>query len=587
MSATSPPRSCCYRDWDGQSSEMAAGPLLVPVLIRCPDGAGHWTARRRQRVRGVVRVRTGRSASTARPPVVAGRCLTGVDYFSTLGYQPGIAALAAGLLRPVATLVLVALTLLGALPVYWRVAGRARTARGPSPCSSACSPGGRASCFVLVLLGFVATDFLITMTLSAADATAHLLENPLRPALLTGTRRGHAGAAGRCWRRCSSGFSEAIGIAVVLVAVYLALNAVVVGVGLAHVATRPALADWTDRADRRARQPLGDDRRRPAGVPQTGARLSGFETGVAVMPQIEGGPQRHRGRPGGRVRNTRKLLTTAALIMSVLPGRQQLRHHAADPGRRVPAGGQARTAGPWRTWPTRPGRLVRHGLRPSTILILWFAGAWAMAGLLNVVPRYLPRYGMAPEWARAARPLVLVFTVVAFARHLVLRRRRGRPGRGLRDRGAGADDLGAIAVTLSARRRVAPGGVLAFGLIALVFAVHHGGQHGRAARRGEDRRPVHRRPSSWSRCSPGPMRAFQLRARGITFDERRPTSFLHGAVQMRGRLRLVANEPGARDAEEYRDKTSAKCAWTTGPAWKWAPLIFIEVACDRRLRFRD
>ena len=105
-------------------------------------------------------------------------CLTGVDYFSTLGYQPSIAFEAVGLLAPLATIVLIAVTLGCALPVYSRVAEESPLGHGSISMLERLLHGWTAKFLVLVLLGFAATDFVITQTLSAADAAEHLIHNP-------------------------------------------------------------------------------------------------------------------------------------------------------------------------------------------------------------------------------------------------------------------------------------------------------------------------------------------------------------------------------------------------------------------------
>ena len=406
-------------------------------------------------------------------------CLTGVDYFSTLGYQPSIAFKEAGMLAPLATLVLVLMTLFGALPVYGYVAGQSPHGQGSIAMLERLVHGWWGKFLVLVLLGFAATDFVITKTLSAADAATHFIHNPLAQ-----------GAPGFLHSQITvtmillvflgtmflRGFREVIGLSIVIVGVYLVLNAIIIVCGILYLLDHPALLhDWYQKvvsgdwhlADR----PLaGTSWWTIAAVclllfPKMALGLSGFETGVAVMPLVKGSADDDPELPRGRIRNTRKLLITAALIMSVLLSGSAMicatliapkelidRRKLLDPRQRE----SLKDVVDLRDFQDQRGRydekkiqeaghaheramaFLAHGegskaISPlfgvwfgtiydiSTVVILWFAGASAMSGLLNLVPRYLPRYGMAPEWARAIRPLVVLFTVINLVVTLIFR----------------------------------------------------------------------------------------------------------------------------------------------------------------------
>jgi hypothetical protein len=517
-------------------------------------------------------------------------CLTGVDYFSTLGYQPGIAFLAAGALSPVATLILVLLTLFGALPIYNRVASESPHGEGSISMLEHLLARWKGKLFVLVLLGFVATDFVITITLSAADATAHVVENHFveqyAPFL------GHrivvtlvlVALLGAVFLK---GFKEAIGLAVILVGAYLALNLVVVGRGLyellfVHPEALPRWYQSVMSADISGIRVNGNFFL-VIGIalllfPKLALGLSGFETGVAVMPLVEGDKGEPHGGLEGRVRNTRKLLLTAALIMSVLLITSSFvtstlippeAFAAPPPGEHVggKAYGRALAFLAYSFFGNGFGTLYDV----STISILWFAGASAMAGLLNIVPRYLPRYGMAPDWALAQRPLVIIYTFVAFTVTVLFDADVEKQG------GAYATGVlvlmssAAIAVTLSVWRRGKRW--VPFLLIALVFAY-------------TTVQNVHERPEGIKIASffiltivvtsfmSRVWRTTELRVESVELDAV-AGEFIQDLIQKNCEIRIVANRRDTGDANEYRLKEREKRLDNHIPTRD--PVLFFEV----------
>jgi hypothetical protein len=525
-------------------------------------------------------------------------CLTGVDYFSTLGYQPSIAFVNAGVLSPIATFVLVLLTLFGALPVYSRIAEESPNGEGSISILEKLLPWWGSKLFVLALLGFAATDFIITITLSAADAAEHVIQNPFFENRFVTEANEHTLQVGITLTLILllsavffKGFKEAIGIAVGLVGLYLALNAVVIGDGVLTLIQEPDhLQQWWERLYTKGEWQT-KVKIQGAGFgflilgamkvfPKLALGLSGFETGVAVMPQVEGKQDDAPAKPLGRIKNTQKLLFTAALIMSVflvssslvtsslIPAEEfeeqkvlfftdKNTHSKSETGSETeskevtgehssnehsePASPETIQNGSfyevrhdktklyklsseeikralsnrgikWEPATKEQESATGHnqklilekgkasgralaflahdvfGKRKnsdsvgdkgrsifgtvydiSTILILWFAGASAMAGLLNIIPRYLPRYGMAPEWTRANRPLVAVFTLVAVAVTIIFRADVNAQSSAYATGVLVLMTSAAVAVTISARKAGEKGKMIGFGIIALIF----------------------------------------------------------------------------------------------------------------------
>jgi hypothetical protein len=528
-------------------------------------------------------------------------CLTGVDYFSTLGYQPGIAYLAAGILSPIATLVLVLLTLFGALPMYNRVAAESPHGDGSISMLENLLSRWKGKLFVLALLGFAATSFIITITLSAADATAHVVENPFVIEHLqflhhrVGLTLLLVAALGAVFLK---GFKEAIGIAVLLVAVYLLLNLTVIVTGFYEILIHPTVVwSWKTALFQSYRNPFVMVGTAFLVFPKLALGLSGFETGVVVMPLVRGDrdlssddwesihttrsaravtPASAQRLLQGRIQNTRKLLMTAALIMSLLLVSSSIITTMLIPAEEFRPETATQEAGS--AYGRARAYLAHFYLGDvfgtvydlSTISILWFAGSSALAGLLNIVPRYLPRYGMAPEWARATRPLVVVFTLICFVVTIVFRADV--------DAQAGAYATGvlalmtsaAIAVMLSARRR-GEKVQWAFMLISLVFAyttVTNIIEQPEGIKIASFFIAVIIISSLVSRI----WRSTELRVERIELDDVARDFVRHAA---KGTIRIITNRCDAGDALEYKLKETEKRDDNHIPSGE--PILFFEV----------
>jgi hypothetical protein len=360
----------------------------------------------------------------------------------------------------------------------------------------------------------------------------------------------------------------------VLVVVYLALNAVVVAVALGHVAGNAVvITDWWAALNQQHGNIFVMIGIALIVFPKLALGLSGFETGVAVMPLVQGDPGDTPQKPLGRIRGAHHLLSSAAFIMSAFLITSSLATTLLIPQKEFAAGGQANGRALAFLAHQYLGPVFGTAYDISTIAILWFAGASAMAGLLNLVPRFLPRYGMVPQWAAAVRPLVLVFTVIAIIITIAFRADVDAQG------GAYATGVlvlitsASVAVFLSAMHKKQRRATIGFAVVSAVFAY--------TTVVNIIERPEGVRiaglfilgiliVSLVSRV----QRSFQLRAISVTLDAT-ALDFVNGDAEETGGVRILANEPDDGSEEEYRQK-AAQERRDSGIPMRVA-VIFLEV----------
>jgi hypothetical protein len=361
-------------------------------------------------------------------------------------------------------------TLLAALPVYLYVAGRSPHGGGAAALMERLVPGWRGKLLILVLLGFTATDFIFTRTVSAAAAAEHLIHNPephWQAALdrLAVACREWAGLMNNtvgAWLAAYGGQQLAVTLVVLLVSsilaviffrgftrgilrlaifvvgVYLILNLIVIAAGLSFLASHPAIVrEWWDNIWRGAWH-AGASPRGPQSAaslslvclslfPRLALGLSGFELTMIVMPLVRGRLDDDPRCPAGRIRATRRLLIVAALLGSLALMSSSLVTTLLIPPSAYEPGGAAlhralaylahggALAGGEPTLNLFFGPTFGTLYDLSAVAILCLAGASISIGLRDFVPPYLHRLGMELNWSHTLGALVYLFMAIKFA----------------------------------------------------------------------------------------------------------------------------------------------------------------------------